>query len=581
MTREGIENLLAECNFCRKGRVENDKIWITGIARKEQEYNGIYIYTQVFRIDDLEQGINDTAHYIIIQRRVTKEKNEEENVLKTNALHLLALRDSLLQVVEENFGKLISLKNDCTYVDYYSNVRKQHIRASVDAVKQKEISDRKAKLFHISDLHIKASTKVELNGPFMKKLKETGKKQDVDLLCITGDVVDSGDADASNLQSYYDNANKILLDIIGEIWGNVKIRNGQSVTLLNHDWKKRIIITTGNHDYATMNQYRATLKRRALEAATPTEGEGGTMAKFTYFIEFMVKFLGVPVYEMIKNDLNEIRYYKNMNIKLINVNSVSLASPLRTNKVGVNPEHLIGLMQRKNWDKEDGTTRVCLVHHAPDYKIDYLYDVLGGTPKCSAAKCQNGKDVYGEKCDTCYINQYKKVVDFIEKELITFCDAMLAGQDNQIKLHAINHLCEAYKNSKIEIGENNGNIIECSTCKNMELSKNMQYIIECVRQQKEMQMLSDEKINLFIGMVIERYNIQNADKTSFSKIITTIYGIQYILAGHEHIEREKTFKVTVDGKDKNVILHVAPKSLNNVKTMEKAFITCNTSSSSI
>lgn len=108
----------------------------------------------------------------------------------------------------------------------------------------------------------------------------------------------------------------------------------------------------------------------------------------------------------------------------------------------------------------------------------------------------------------------------------------------------------------------------------MELGKNMQYIAECVRQKKEMQMLSDEKINLFIGMVVERYNIQNSDEASFRKIITEIYGIQYILAGHEHEERAKELPVPNDTKGKKITLHVATKSLLDVEAMNEAIIKC-------
>src|SRR5699024_8560544 len=84
----------------------------------------------------------------------------------------------------------------------------------------------------------------------------------IDLLAISGDIVDSKDANASRMEKNYRYAENLLNKIVITLWKD-------DCGYLPHDWRRRILITTGNHDYASMNQYQATLKHRSLTSAMP------------------------------------------------------------------------------------------------------------------------------------------------------------------------------------------------------------------------------------------------------------------------------------------------------------------------
>lgn len=148
------------------------------------------------------------------------------------------------------------------------------------------------------------------------------------------------------------------------------------------------MIITGNHDYASMNQFRAILKRRALTSGMPVDGESSTMSKFAYYIDFLIRYLDPPIDELIRDDLNEVRDYRNLGIKALMLNCSGAAVPRRTNKMGVNAQKVLRLLNRKVWNGGETSPegarkdfRMCLAHYSPQYDLSYFlddYDALPG-----------------------------------------------------------------------------------------------------------------------------------------------------------------------------------------------------------
>lgn len=264
---------------------------------------------------------------------------------------ILLMREKLSTVLYRDCDRLIGLRHNYGYV------------APIKRYSQKQ--DHIVKILHISDLHIKSDSDEE---SYIDAIVNKNVKGSVDLLAITGDVV-CGQGEARNLQKNYEKAERILKKIAKGLW------EGEPYSeRIPHDWKKRILITTGNHDYACMNEMQIIVEGRKTRYLGPSGEKGGTMVKFAYFIEFLQRFLDLPMNKMITNDLNEVRYYKQLNLKLFLLNSTSKANPYQTNKVGINKEILMRL-QKETKAENGGTLHLCLTHHAGDYELDYLADV--------------------------------------------------------------------------------------------------------------------------------------------------------------------------------------------------------------
>ena len=66
------------------------------------------------------------------------------------------------------------------------------------------------------------------------------------MVLITGDVI-QGRHSASSLEKNYEAAKRFLRKLAYQIWQVDK-------THVRSDWRKRIVIIPGNHDYASMNE---------------------------------------------------------------------------------------------------------------------------------------------------------------------------------------------------------------------------------------------------------------------------------------------------------------------------------------
>lgn len=340
---------------------ENGRNWIPGVSSLSRDgYDYLLIHIPAYKHQSKREGF-----FLILQATQTLEllKPRETDLFPPAlqiARNILFMREKLRTALLHDCTILISYRFDCSYV------RQLGIQQSEHPV-----------IMHISDLHIKEDMSSRLSD-IQRKLngvldgRGDRNRVKVDLLAISGDLVDCRDANAGRMEQNYGYAQAFLDGIVQTLWQD-------TMGYLPHDWKRRIIITTGNHDYASMNQYQAVLKLRSLSSAMPAEGDSGTMAKFSYYIDFLIRYLDVPIHEMLEDDLNYVRYYKKMKMKVLALNCSSLAAPRRTNKMGVNRKKVEEILEREHWGQkkdENGNKIFHLVvaHYSPDYELSYFID---------------------------------------------------------------------------------------------------------------------------------------------------------------------------------------------------------------
>ena len=340
---------------------ENGRNWIPGVSSLPRDgYDYLLIHIPAYKHQSKREGF-----FLILQATQTLEllKPRETDIFPPAlqiARNILFMREKLRTALLRDCTILISYRFDCSYV------RQLGIQQSEHPV-----------IMHISDLHIKEDMSSRLSD-IQSKLKDVldgcGSRDRVklDLLAISGDLVDCRDANAGRMEQNYGYAQAFLDGIVQTLWQD-------SMGYLPHDWKRRIIITTGNHDYASMNQYQAVLKLRSLASAMPAEGDSGTMAKFSYYIDFLIRYLDVPIHEMLEDDLNYVRYYKKMKMKVLALNCSSLAAPRRTNKMGVNRKKVEEILEREHWGQEKDENgkkifHLVVAHYSPDYELSYFID---------------------------------------------------------------------------------------------------------------------------------------------------------------------------------------------------------------
>ena len=249
----------------------------------------------------------------------------------------------------------------------------RHFKISYEDVKP--IQDNKQyNILHISDLHIDT-----INYKVIKKLiQETnfGPKNDteqscqIDLIVITGDVA-QGQSTAMDMEENYRKAEEVIRCLAHKIW-----RHPDKDKNMRFDWRKRIIIIPGNHDYASMNELLVVHKDRATSGGEPAREEGSPMIKYTYYIDFLRRLLDLDISDIVKQNLNDYRVYPNYNLEIVCFNTISEVSMLRNNKVQIDKMFL------KNFSEEEQNDhfKIYLMHHTPLYvkqDMDYNKDKYG------------------------------------------------------------------------------------------------------------------------------------------------------------------------------------------------------------
>lgn len=355
-----------------------DNELLPGIAKITAKEDCDYLVLFIPLIEDRESG---DGLYVVFQSDKDEEilsgnKQEVDWKALRKARDVLFLRQRLQEVLSRDYTVLINYRFDYSYVRPIS--KDNDVRPSA---------------MHISDLHIQkdmSEQQIKRICNDIQKAQEKCGTQDnpakMDLLIISGDIVDSRDANAPRMEKNYRHAEQLLNHIVSVLWAD---KSGY----LPHDWRRRIIVTSGNHDYASMNQYQAMQKGRVLTSALPAVGESGTMSKFAYYIEFLIHYLDVQVEQLLHNDLNEIRYYRKLNLKILLLNCSGKATPRRTNKMGINLEKVSELLERDVWHIKDEKLyyenasivrrepfHLVIGHYSPKYELSYFLDQYDAIP---------------------------------------------------------------------------------------------------------------------------------------------------------------------------------------------------------
>jgi hypothetical protein len=430
------------------------------------------IYYNVFdRYDDkcdilllkieIEKHNNDEYNDIFI---ILQKKHLDTLLLNRNSVmksrNILFLREKLFYILKRDIYTLLSFRFEYNYIE--------------------KLNNDKLVILHMSDLHINVS-----NWKKIKELIQNKKfviSDEIDLLLITGDVA-QGKNSAGEMEKNYGAATEIIKEIAIKIWGRY--------AHLRQDWKKRIVIVPGNHDYATMNELETITKKRSSSSGIPASNEGDTMAKFAYFINFVRELLDIDVDEWMRNDLNEIRQYKRLGTELICLNSCSGVSNLRNNKVQLNYE-AINNMSKKGKDNFD--KKICLTHHTPQYSIDYAADIYYNLEYSKIYLYINCLNIFKKACK----NSNKGIISDLKKALEVFKKSY-----------------PAYLNPK----------------NNLDLITDIDYYLENYNDE------SDEKCSSIRSMVNSATFMAEKDSINFMKAFELIYkeyNPSIILGGHTH-----------------------------------------------
>ncbi len=270
-----------------------------------------------------EPSMEERRFYVVLAK--WDQSKVDKAVAVSVAARVLFMRDTLSDILRRDYATLLNFRYNCEYI--------QSVDASFD--RKKDFPQ----ILHISDLHISKSQEiwVERADIFVENQKP------IDLLAITGDII-CGSREAAAAQTKYKYAADYITQWAILLWGV----NGR----LPHDWRRRIMITTGNHDYMTMNELMSSSENRETKFGEPSKDSGGTMVKFTYFIEILQQWLDAPAVRLIKHDLNEYRYYKNLNLRVLILNSISGANVHQNNKVRLNWK-ITDELSKCIWGEED------------------------------------------------------------------------------------------------------------------------------------------------------------------------------------------------------------------------------------
>lgn len=312
--------------------------------------------------------------------------------------NILFLRTLLTEALQKNLHILITSQRTCQYVRPISKADRLTI-------------------LHLTDLHVKCKDEKSLDELFRSfpeltaPISHLGKKSfPVDLVVITGDIV-QGQCAAGELEEHYLLADRLLRKLAWRLWQHWRqCQPGKSLPYLRSDWRKRIIIIPGNHDYAAMNELEVVSQKgmRSTGVGRPAQKEGGPMVKFAYYIQFIYRLLGIDTGLQIRNWLNSVYHYDQMGLNLLCLNTTAGAGPLRNNKVHIDRDFVQRVRQTENFDS--GIT-ICLAHHTPNYKADYAVDRYYTDKIKQAGQPDPIEEMKG------YVEEFEKILDMpVERE---------------------------------------------------------------------------------------------------------------------------------------------------------------------
>lgn len=296
--------------------------------------------------------------FLLLQYNARDKKPQEE------LMRLLFMREDLTECICRDFENLMNLRFDCGFVRFFRDAEKKRAHHARPVI------------MHIADLHADESMRIN-QGKILSefatcynRLKKETKTSSVDLLILSGDIAEGKLGNASQLQKNYRTAEEILFKIVNQLWRRDDGR-------IPFDWKRRIMCVPGNHDFAAMNLVKASLNQRRLAAGLPYDGENEIFAKFAYYLDFSLQFLDAPIDALVRNNINETREYRNMNTKVLLLNTSWGSSAARTNKVCLDEMTVNRLVNEKIWcdcEHSSDPYRICVLHHPPKETLDYIRD---------------------------------------------------------------------------------------------------------------------------------------------------------------------------------------------------------------
>ena len=534
----------------------------------------------------IELAIHDSQHtndhfYLILHNEKNipntnaRPDRLSEKQIRSIARNILFMRYTLLEVLTRDYALLANFRYDCTY-----------IRPT------REQNDTPApKILHISDIHAEQKFEKQLTEMIGRKLtKEFRENHPIDLLIISGDIADGSGANASVMEDRYRCVEKLLNKIVMCLWQD-------SMGYLSHDWRRRVVITTGNHDYASMNQYNAQLDMRTLISGTPVKEETGTMSKFSYFIHFLIRYLDPPIHELLSHDLNEVRNYRRLNLKLLCLNCSSRATPYRTNKVGVNGDIVMSLTKRAMWTEKNGTVskekislhpqephRICVAHYSPVYDLSYFRDSYGILPGWvwptdeDNAKCSPINDLenrfrkivvkaYALRLEKTEKDEDTSNVEFeAEKQEFLHC-----YQSMNAAIHALENgepcphadAQPFYDHLKSKIPGDKPSFSE----EKYRLLKHIRQFYEWIKEENRND--QDETIAQFLKEAAEHIRMGEIDSKCYKELIGDIHKyhpLTVILAGHIHAYSESKLKGDAKEKIRDIPILVSDKLFNEANS---------------
>ena len=358
ISQEKLDDIILSTRDCNE-EYSNEKI-INGIFEVKPKTNANHTFL-VFALplSDLDtQG--ETRVFHLILDFTLNDSADKFDIYESAALKILFLRHRLITALTNDYTKLLAFRFDCSYV-----------RSLRPCYSENDLPT----ILHISDSHLQALDPSKYEDMIKDlSLEYVGLKEkylSIDLIAITGDLVNASN-NAADAQENYKAAGEFLQALVMKLWG---IKSGEDL-ILPHDWKRRILIVPGNHDYTSMSDVVVEAESRRIKAAFPSKRSAGTLSKLTYYIEFIAKYLDAPIVELVEHDMNEVRHFRNLNLKVALLNSVANSNSLQNNKVGFSSSKILAsLLEKQEWNEDsDKGHRLVLMHHSPKYKINYFDD---------------------------------------------------------------------------------------------------------------------------------------------------------------------------------------------------------------
>ncbi|MBD5131122.1 MAG: hypothetical protein HDT28_00785 [Clostridiales bacterium] len=288
--------------------------------------------------------------------------------LLEKAVGIVFLKSKLWRLVDSNYENLCSSR---MRFDYIPRINKENLCVA----------------YHISDLHVGSShsidDKIECMRHYFDAAESNTKKVKLlgipELLLITGDICNYAPT-AYELESNYAHAAQIIKHFVSCFWCVTEKHDNKARHFLRSDWKKRLVFCPGNHDYASMNELKASSNRRETTGGNPVEYSGGSIAKFTYYINALRKHFDVSDAH-IDDKLNFVRYYKKIGAVIVSLNSCSEANSKLQNKAHIDFDQA-NIMERTvksllNSEKKREALSpavIVLSHHSYNYFPNYFKD---------------------------------------------------------------------------------------------------------------------------------------------------------------------------------------------------------------